>query len=53
MNFVYCLLNLIKFLVKKTITEKILEKWEKYWESQGILSVRKRGNHEKVSFISK
>ena len=31
----YYLLNLIKFSVKKTITEKILENGEKYWKSQG------------------
>ena len=34
-EFVYYLLNLIKFSVKKTITEKILENGEKYWKSQG------------------
>ena len=43
-EFVCFLLNLIKFSVKKTITEKILENGEKYWKSQGILSVRKSGN---------
>ena len=44
----YYLLNLIKCLVKKTITEKNTGKWEKILEksgkSQGILSVRKSGN---------
>ena len=39
-EFVYYLLNLIKFSVKKTINEK------KYWKSQSILSVRKSGNPE-------
>ena len=34
-EFVYYLLNLIKFSVKKPITEKILENGKKYWKSQG------------------
>ena len=31
------------FSLKKNI-KKILEKWQKYWKSQGILSGRKSGN---------
>ena len=42
----YYLLNLLQFLVKKRIIEKMLENGKKYWKSQGILSVRKSGNHE-------
>ena len=40
-EFVYYLLSLIKFSVKKRITGN----WKKkYWKSWGILSVRKSGN---------
>ena len=45
-----CMLNLIKFLVKKRITVKKYWKNEKkYWKSQGILSVRKSGNPERIN----
>ena len=32
------------FSLKKNI-KKIMVKWEKYWKSRGILSVRKSANH--------
>ena len=47
-EFVYYLVNLIKFSVKKQSLKKILENGKKYWKSQGILSVRKSGNPELI-----
>ena len=41
---VYCLLKSIECSVQKKNTTKILGKWKK-WKGQGILSVRKSGNH--------
>ena len=42
---VYYLLKLIKFSVIKTKHQKIMEI---YWKSEGILSVRKSGNHART-----
>ena len=40
------------FSLKKNIKKKILEKWQKYWKSQGILSVRKSGNPDPTGMHS-
>ena len=49
-KFVYYLLNLIKFSVKKTISEKLLENGKKYWKSQG--KVREFCQSGKVGTLS-
>ena len=44
------LVKWIKFSVKKnkTLKKKYWKNGQKYWKSQGILSVRKSGNPEKI-----
>ena len=41
--------NMVPYFKKKKLL-KILENCEKYWKSQGNLSVRKSGSHESVLF---
>ena len=36
------------FSKENKILKKILENWEKYWKSQGILSVQKSGNPDSL-----